>query len=146
MKRVRISEDFYLDEFIPPDIYNERGAKAISLIDVRIVMAAQYLRGIIDKPIICNNWWRGGQFRERGLRRGDTKTGARWSQHKYGRGLDFHVIGMTPQQIQSVILQSEEMFISHQWITVMEDVRDTPTWVHIDCRYTNSEKITIVRA
>ena len=146
MKRVQISDNFYLDEFIPPDIYSERGEKAIALIDHRIVLAAQFLRETIGKPMIINNWWRGGKFTKRGLRRWNETTGARWSQHKYGRGFDFHISGMTPSQIHSIILQNEEMLINHQLITVLEDLRDTTTWVHCDCRFTNSEKIVIVRA
>ena len=146
MKRVQISDNFYLDEFIPPDIYSERGEKAIALIDHRIVLAAQFLRETIGKPMIINNWWRGGKFTKRGLRRWNETTGARWSQHKYGRGFDFHISGMTPSQIHSIILQNEEMLINHQLITVLEDVRDTASWVHCDCRFTNSEKIVIVRA
>ncbi len=145
MKRVQVSENFYLDEFIPPDMYSERGARAVSLIDIRIVLAAQFIRDTIGKPMVCNNWWNGGKFTQRGLRPSNSTVGARWSQHKYGRGLDFHIVGMKPQEIQSVILQNEEMFISRQWITRMEDVRDTPTWCHIDCANTGQSQIQIFR-
>jgi hypothetical protein len=144
--RVKLSENFYLDEFVCPEIYSARGAKAAQLIDIRIVLAVQFLRNTIGKPIRLNTWWNGGNLDERGLRTMDTKTGARWSQHKYGRAADISIEGMTPQQIQSVILQYEEMMITKQWITVLEDVRDTATWCHIDCRYTGADNILIVRA
>jgi len=146
MKRHKITQNFYLDEFICPEIYSARGEKAKSLIDIRIVLAVQFLRDTIGKPIHINNWWNGGSLDERGLRVPDTGTGARWSQHKYGRGCDFHVEGLKPSQVHAVILQNEEMLITRQWITVLEDVRDTPTWVHIDCRYTGADSIQIVRA
>jgi len=145
MTRHKVTENIYLDEVIHPDIYSQRGQKSIQLIDIRIVLAAQLLRDTIGKPIHINNWWHGGKFQNRGLRPFNSTVGARWSQHKYGRGLDFHIEGMTPSQIQAVILQHEEMFITKQWITVMEDVRDTPSWVHIDCRYTGEDQIVIVR-
>ena len=146
MKRIKISDNFYLDEFVPPDIYNERGQKTIALIDHRIILAAQFLRETIDKPMIINNWWNGGKFTKRGLRNWNETVGARWSQHKYGRAFDFHVIGMTPSQVHAIIMQNEEMLINHQLITVIEDLRDTPTWVHCDCRFTGDNKIVVVRA
>jgi|694.fasta_scaffold18667_2 hypothetical protein len=145
MNRFKVSENFFLDEFVPPDIYNERGQRAIQLIDIRVFMAAQFLRDTIGKPMVVNNWWNGGKFTQRGLRRHDSKTGARWSQHKYGRGFDFHVSNMTVSEVHAIIMQHEEMLINRQWITVIEDKRDTPTWVHCDCRNTGLDQILIVR-
>jgi hypothetical protein len=145
MNRIKITDNFYLDEFIDPITYSERGEKSIQLMDMRIILAIQHLREVINKPITINNWASRGQFRESGLRRADTRTGARWSQHKYGRALDFRVSGMTPREVHQVIHQHERTFIERQWITTLEDVRDTPSWTHIDCRYTGKDSFLIVR-
>jgi hypothetical protein len=145
MNRIKITDNFYLDEFIDPITYSERGEKSIQLMDMRIILAIQHLREVINKPITINSWASRGQFRESGLRRADTRTGARWSQHKYGRALDFRVSGMTPREVHQVIHQHERTFIERQWITTLEDVRDTPSWTHIDCRYTGKDSFLIVR-
>jgi hypothetical protein len=146
MNRIKLTENFYLDEFICPEIYSARGAKAISLIDIRIVYAAQFIRDVIGKSIHVNSWWNGGNLHERGLREWNTSTGARWSQHKYGRAFDFHVDGMTPAQVHAVITQNSQTLIKNEWITTLEDTRDTPTWTHCDCRFTGLDHIQVVRA
>ena len=142
--RYRVTENFYVDEFIPPEIYNVRGQKSIALMDVRIILACQWLREKTGRRITVNNWWNGGALDERGLRLQDTRTGARWSQHKYGRAVDISVDGMTPKQVHEFILKHEPELIERQWITCLENHRATPTWTHMDCRYTGLDKILIV--
>ena len=144
MKRVKLTDNFYLDEFVCPEIYSARGGQSIHLLDMRIIMAVQYLREQIGKPIKINDWWSGGHYHESGLREFTTKTGARLSQHKFGRAVDIKVSGMTPREVYEVVMQNEEYLIEHQLITTIESLASTPSWLHIDCRYTGLDKILIV--
>lgn len=146
MSRIPVSENFFLDEFVPPELYNERGARCASLVDIRVFMFAQWLRDKTGKPVTINNWWKGGQYHESGRRMPNTRTGAKWSQHKDGRAGDYKVEGMTPKEVHELILANEAELIEKQWVTTLEDLRDTPTWTHADCRYTGLDKIQIVRA
>ena len=63
MNRIKITDNFYLDEFIDPITYSERGERSIQLMDMRIILAIQHLREVINKPITINNWASRGQFR-----------------------------------------------------------------------------------
>lgn len=143
MKRVQISENFYLDEFIDPSTYAARGARAIELIDMRIVYACQYIRDHLG-AVTVNNWASGGQYRLSGLRPFNTTTGAKFSQHKYGRAADIKVAGKTPAEVHEFIKANAQYFIERQWITTLEELQDTPTWTHIDCRYTGKDHLYIV--
>lgn len=143
MNRVKITDNFYLDEFIDPSTYISRGEKSIQLIDMRIVYACQYIRDHLG-AITVNNWAKGGQFKESGLRSPFTKTGAKFSQHKYGRAADIKVAGKTPAEVHAFIKANEQFFIERQWITTMEELEDTPTWTHIDCRFTGLDHLLIV--
>lgn len=145
MKRTQITENFYLDEFIDPAIYSVRGDKSISLLDFRIVEAAQFIREQSGQPVKINDWAKGGRFRERGLRRHDTATGARWSQHKYGRAIDINIGTWTPQEMLDFVMQHERYLVERQWVTVIEDVAFTKSWLHLDCRYTGTSSIVIVQ-
>jgi hypothetical protein len=145
MKRIAVTDNFYLDEFIDPMTYSARGERSLQLMDYRIICAIDYLRTTINRPIIINNWASGGQFRLRGFRPEGTRTGAKWSQHKFGRALDFHVPGMTVAEVHKVIQAHSRFLIERGWLTTIEDSRDTPTWTHIDCRFTGLDEIVIVR-
>lgn len=144
MKRVRINEYFYLDEFIPPEIYSVRGAKSIALMDDRIIEGVTLLRKYAGVPFIINNWANGGKFHESGLRLPNTRTGAKWSQHKFGRALDPKPKGMTIRQLFAILKAHEDEFIEKKLITTVENIEKTPGWLHIDCRYTGLDKFLIV--
>jgi hypothetical protein len=146
MKRIPVTDNFFLDELIDPVTYSARGARSIELMDMRIILGLQFLRNVIGKPITVNTWHKGGNLRLRGFRPEGTRTGAKWSQHKFGRALDFNVAGMTTQEVHAVIMQHQKTLIERGWITTIEDARDTPTWIHIDCRITGENVIRVVRA
>jgi hypothetical protein len=146
MNRIRVSDNFFLDEFIDPRIYSQRGERSIQLIDSRIMFAAQYIREQSGEFMTINNWARGGTLRERGLRLAGTNTGALWSQHKYGRAIDINIGSWTAKQMFDFVMSHEKYLVQRQIVTVIEDIRDTPRWLHMDCRYTGQDKIVIIRA
>jgi hypothetical protein len=145
MKRIQISKNFYLDEFIDPATYAARGSRSIELIDIRLIDAIQYMRDDLG-PLFVNTWARGGTRRLSGLRPHDTTVGAKWSQHKFGNALDIISPTLEPAEIHRFIHEKEDLFLGKGWVTTLEDLRDTPTWTHMDNRYTGMEKLRIVRA
>lgn len=142
---MKVSQNFILQEFIPPDIYAERGDKSIELLDNRIISLAQFFRDYFGS-ITINNWDSGGQYKESGLRSPLTTTGSKWSQHKFGRGADLKFTGTTPQKAYAEVLKHQKLFYE-KGLRVMEDIAFTATWLHIDCRTINSaeQKIVIVK-
>lgn len=135
---MNITKNFSIKELIPPDIYAARGDAAAQLIDIRIVNVAQWLRDQTGKSITINNWSSGGSFKESGLRNFETSTGAKWSQHKYGRALDLKVEGMDAETVRKLI---RDNWNTLKTIGLSCIEKDTPTWVHIDCRYTGLETL-----
>lgn len=132
---------FVIQEFVSPEIYKLRGEKSIELVDSRIIKVANGLREYFKVPITINNWHEGGQYKESGLRDFSTTTGAKFSQHKFGRAIDCKFQGLDPKDIRKTILNNQKYFLE-LGLTCIE--ADTPTWVHIDCRYTGLDKILIV--
>jgi hypothetical protein len=141
--RIRVSDSFFLDEFIHPSIYRERGSRSISLIDHRVILAAQFIREKTGRPIVINNWAVGGKYQDSGLRTFDSTVGAKWSQHKYGRAID-QKSELGPSKLLQIVMENEQYLIDHQIITTVENIQSTPTWLHTDCRYTGMNKILIV--
>jgi hypothetical protein len=142
---VKVAKNFILQEFIDPEIYQLMGDKSIELIDTRIIDIAQAIRDHFNLPCIINNWHEGGGYKESGLRKFLSKTGAAFSQHKFGRAIDIKIEGVTDyDSVRSEILKKDEFagYFRLKGLTVMES--GTPTWLHIDCRFTGSEEIILI--
>ena len=58
--------------------------------------------------------------------------------------IDIKISGLTPQEIYAHILKNAKTFMD-LGLTTLEDIRDTPTWNHLDIRYTGLSEIKIVR-
>lgn len=140
MERYKISENFYLDEVMHPEVYKKFGAKSRWFIDQRLVDIVQYIRTKTGKPITINTWFDGGRFKERGLRNPNTSTGAKYSQHKFGKALDFIVSGMSADEVREKILGEWKADLMGLGLTAIEA---GVSWVHIDIRNTGENDIMI---
>ena len=140
---MRVSKNFILQEFIDRDTYETFGVKCIWFIDPKVIEIAQLLRDKSKRAVTVNNWHSGGQYNLSGFRPPSTKIGAKLSQHRFGRGIDVKVEGMTPAQVHELIYKHEDEF-KDTGLTTLEDLRLTKTWTHIDCRQTNKDNIFII--
>jgi hypothetical protein len=123
---------FALNEVIPPAIIAERGERAWALMDDRILRGADWLRKIFG-PATINGRFNGKVFTESGLRDPFTKTGAKWSQHKFGRALDLKFHKVTPKEVYEYIIRNPSEARANG-ITTVEDIAFTPNWLHIACQ------------
>ena len=144
MSRIKVSENFYLDEFIQPNIYKKFKAKSIWFLDIRLIRIAQLLRDITGRAVTINNWYTGGSYKDSGLRMLSGGIGATYSQHRYGRAIDVKVEGLTISELLDVIVDNEQAF-RNAGLTTIEDIKYTPTWMHLDVRYSDNQDILYVR-
>lgn len=138
------SKYFLIQELVPPTIFNQFGDKSWWFLDRQAVEMLDKIRELIGKPIVVNNWATGGNYQESGFRLPDTTTGGKLSQHKFGRAFDCRPLRMTPRQMYDIILYYENQFMTFG-LTTLEDIASTPTWVHVDNRWTGMDKILIVK-
>jgi len=136
-----ISPYFVIQEFVPPQIYNQFKDKSIWFVNPQIIKVAEFIRSYFNKSVIINNWHVGGTYTESGFRMPDTTTGAKLSTHKRGNAIDIKMPGVDYDEVRKTILSNEKEFIS-AGITTIED--GTSTWLHVDCRYTQMDKILVV--
>jgi len=135
---MKVAKNFELQEFVDPVTYMIRGQKSIELIDPRLIKLAQFFHDYFKVPITINNWQSGGQYKESGLRTWLSKTGAVYSQHKYGRAADLKLEGLEPEEVRKEIRRMWHEFKA-AGLTTIE--KDTPNWVHIDVRFTGLETL-----
>lgn len=132
--------NFVVQELVPPDVYQALGDRAWELLDYRAVFTLQQLRDHLG-PITVNNWHTGGSYKESGLRSPFTNTGAKFSQHKFGRAFDCKFRNYTPRQVADYVLARPSEF---PYLTTIENPDATPTWFHFDTRNHGRQGVWIV--
>lgn len=137
MTRYKVSENFYLDEFIGPSLHRRWGKKGIYWIDYKVIAFAQFMRENTGEPITINNWATGGSYKESGLRSFNTSTGSSLSQHKYGRAVDIKIQGWTSKELFGWVVNHWPQ-VAALGITTLEHHSmtkgNTRDWLHADCR------------
>lgn len=141
---MKISKNFRTEEFVPKEIFQKYGQSSLWFVRPQIVYLAQVIRDYFNKPVIINDWYKGGNFNERGFRVPESKTGSKLSQHKLAGAIDFTIEGYSPDEVRSSILDDPKRFVE-AGLTTLEDGMYAPTWVHADIRLTNVDEILIVR-
>ena len=129
MKPAYQPRHFKTQELVTPYAFDKLGDGALILLDDRILRALDAVRDIFDVPITVNNWHIGGGFDQRGWR-DDSDTGAKFSQHRFGRAIDFDVQGLDADYVRQVIATAWQSDRDIQQITRMEV---GITWCHVDC-------------
>lgn len=149
MKRIKVSDNFYLDEFINPTTYNKFGYKSQRYIRPELIKIAQTIRAFTGKSCTINNWATGGAYKESGLRDFNTGTGASYSAHKFGAGFDIKIDGMSSVQMAHIIIDNYEDIFKPLGVTRIEDPEFTRgkhrDWLHVDVLWTGSEELQIVK-
>jgi len=123
---------FALNELVPPDVIQARGEQAWQLMDERILRGADWLREKFG-PCVINGKFNGKGFTESGLRSPFTTTGAKWSQHKFGRAVDMKFLKVNVKEVYDYILANQPEARANG-ITTVENINATPSWLHADCR------------
>jgi hypothetical protein len=131
---------FLIQELVPPEVYDLRKDAAWELLDFAALLTLDTLRDAFG-ALIVNNWHAGGAFKESGYRSLTTPTGARFSQHKFGRAFDCKFENVTPEEAALHILSNPSKFVH---LTTLEDPAKTKTWLHFDVRNNDKSGIWIV--
>jgi hypothetical protein len=134
---------FATQELVPPSVYEALGESALLVMDDRILKTADTIRDFFKAPVIINDWiWNPDEDRQRtlsGFRPCDTKLGAKYSQHKFGRAIDCLIPDLDIEDVREAILSNRDAF---PYITAMELV---VPWLHVDCRTSSRDDIILFK-
>lgn len=132
---------FKLYELVGPDLYNEYKHRPDYLwrkLNANVLEAADIIREFYGKPVIINNWYNGGRFKESGMRNPLTTTGARFSAHKFGLALDLK-LDVPISKIHDDIRNNRLPKRFYELVNVVE--LNTPTWLHLAFENTGKDGI-----
>ena len=172
MERIRISKNFYLDEFIDPYTYFNTWDNGLTLVDNRLFDIAQLLRNLYGRPIGINNWWayyyenkdrltiddiiynietrnylsvnkRSKKiYKWSGTRTDRTKIGSSRSAHRAFKAIDPKG---NPKKYFNIVKDNAEAFYK-LGLRRLEDISITSGWLHMDTleRNTKPDSIRVV--
>lgn len=141
-----VKQYFGIKELVCPDVYERFGESAWQFLDARLLHTLYVIREIVGRPVIVNNWAKGGSYSQRGLRCNvcplvKEKTSLEkvyLTAHQQGIAVDFHVPGMTTAEVRRLIIDNQRLLPYPIRIE-----RDTDGWIHIDLR-NDDEKYKVV--
>jgi hypothetical protein len=161
MERIKVAENWFLDEFVDPMTYFKEADNGLSKVNPKSFAIAQLFRDLAGKPCWINNWW---SYYEKyknertidqliaditkeptlkdwsGLRTDRCKEGAPKSAHRILKGKtsndgaeDMKCVGMNGQKMYDLIRKNIKAFYK-LGLRRLEHPKDTPSWLHMDCR------------
>lgn len=124
---------FDVQELVDKDTYSRFGDRSLMFLDGRIPKAVDAIREAIGNVMVINTWHWLPQvnLQYRGFRPRSYEFGAEFSQHRFGRAIDFHINNMTMDQLYEWVERNEDLLIDLGF-TRVEDFSYTDTWVHLD--------------
>lgn len=165
MKRVQVTRNFYLDEFVDPYTFFNSCDNGLSLIDDRLFDVAQLLRYLHTKPISINNWWKYYQkYKDvysieyiiikierskklnkwSGLRTTRTTTGSSRSAHRTFSDGVCKAIDPKGNEVKlfKIVKDNAAAFYAIG-VRRLEDFNITEGWLHLDLLELNTKKNSI---
>lgn len=131
---------FGIKELVSPIVYEKWGNQAWMFFDEQALKDLDYIRETYGSPIIINNW--NNNLKQCGLRSNmdemvKNKKTLYLSAHTMGKGFDLHCFyghnNKLWQHCYNLILSGKLKSFKR-----LENVKDTPTWTHIDSFQSNT--------
>ena len=151
MERIKVSNNFYLDEFIDPHTYINDLHHGLNLLDFRLIQIAQKVREFCGKPLFINTWW---DFQDKsiseiendtsirkwsGLRTSRCNIGAKNSAHKLGKAID---LKGNQKELFGLVKENAKEFHAIG-VRRLEDPNITIGWLHVDTLERNTKPNSI---
>ncbi len=137
---------FKVQELVPKQVYSDRGELAIQVMDADLLTIIDSYTDYRKKPnldkkvsVTVNNRLWGGTNQFRGLRTPDSKHYSKYSQHSFGRALDFDVMIDGVKIDAAIVRQWIIDNRSIEWVKPITFIEDGVNWVHVDTRVTDGE-------
>jgi hypothetical protein len=155
-QRIKLSNNFFLDEFVDPFTYFKTPDNGRSLVNKMMINAAQLFRDIVGVSCSINNWWsyyvenRNKKTIDQiikdiessntiskwsGIRTDRCTIGGTLSAHRNFKegAIDIRATGMNGKSMFEVVEKNAKKFYE-VGVRRLEDFKDTPTWLHMDGR------------
>jgi len=142
---------FSIKELVCPHVYDKFREYSWNFFDPRLLETLLVIREKCGLPIVINNWAKGGQHTQRGLRcnldaipKEKTRLEKLYmSAHCQGMAVDFNVVGMSIEETHEWLDKSKILLPCPIRLECRESA---PTWMHLDVRSDGMHAITYFKA
>ncbi len=169
MERIKVSENFYLDEFVDPDTYFNSADNGRSKVRQGMIDIAQFFRDTTGRAVMINNWW---SYYKKNKDKKDlqdiiddilkSKTRRKWSGYRspkctIGSTRSAHkkegAIDMKMKGKDGKWMSGKKMFalakkhideLYDLGLRRLEDPKITKTWLHCDLRNRKQGAVAVV--
>ena len=151
----KVESNFFVYEFVAPEIWNKWGVSSIRYIQEPIILATQFLRTKTGLPITICDWKSGGTYKDSGTRvkesydrmygeeEGLNKYLATYSMHKFCGADDLKIGSLTSKEMADVVKENEKPLMEIG-IKRIENPQKTQSkhgklgrdWLHMDTAIT----------
>lgn len=143
---MRIQDYFHAKEVVCPDVYDKFGLYSWQFFDPRLLDVMLVIREKTGLPIVVNNWGKGGNLTQRGLRchlcpimKEKTRLEKLYmTAHSFGMAWDFNVVGQTVEETHRWIVNNQ-ILLPHP---IRLEEPDGVNRVHLDTRTDGFRQIT----
>ena len=104
----KATKHFNTEELVSKQVYDVIGDDAIKLFDPKALEMLEAVREIVDVPLICNDWKRGGSRDDCGYRDLKCTIGASKSAHKEGKAFDLVSSKLSAQKMRDLIIKNQD--------------------------------------
>ena len=161
MKRIEVSPNFFLDEFLDVYTYLFEKDNGLNKIDFKLFQIAQKVRELHGRPLVINTWWttylqlkamkysdidivkhiEGSSIIRKwsGLRTNRSNVGAKNGAHYLGKAIDMSGNG---DELYKVVKDNAEALYC-LGLRRIEDKKITRTWLHADTYEKNTKPNSI---
>ena len=143
---MRIQDYFHAKEVVCPDVYDKFGLYSWQFFDPRLLDVMLVIREKTGLPVVVNNWGKGGNLTQRGLRchlcpmmKEKTRLEKLYmTAHSFGMAWDFNVVGQTVEETHRWIVNNQ-ILLPHP---IRLEEPDGVNRVHLDTRTDGFRQIT----
>ena len=137
MDRLKLTEHFYIDEFLDIETYNAwvHDFKKWKYYDslLKVANIAEFIREKVGKAVTINDWGLGGQFQFSGFRGTLCKIGSPASEHRKMNALDVKCSGFYGEEWELFVVHNKADLMQ-LGVSRVEHKSIAKTWLHLDCK------------
>lgn len=147
---MKLNDFFFAQEFVPPEIFNDKRLVCTWYIQEDVVNGITYIRKRLDIRIRGNNWHTpGGTMKNRGYRVKQVGD-ASLSQHFLANAIDFDSPDMTVAEIYKWLIDNQDLILAKTAFRAIEDLgltnKSGDGWIHLDKRFIpNAKGLMVVK-